>query len=294
MTMPLHLSRRAVLAGAAAVALAPGLKAQSREAEPFAERLAALEARSGGQLGIAAFDSGSGKRRSHRGDVRFPLCSTFKFVAAAAVLALVDQGKERLDRQVPFGAADMLDYAPVAQEHLARGSMSVAELCAGAVQLSDNTAGNLQLQIIGGPAALTAWCRSMGDAVTRLDRTEPALNEVADGDPRDTTSPLAMVGLMERLFLSDALKPGSREQLEAWMSGTKTGAGRLPSAIPSGARIGHKTGTGSRGETNDVAIVWPQGGKPVLIGAYYRGSKAAMAEREAVLAEAGRIVFASL
>ncbi len=292
--MSVHLSRRAMLAGVTAMALVPGVKAQSRQAQPFAERLAALEAQSGGQIGIAAFDSGSGKRLSHRGDERFALCSTFKFLAAAAVLALVDQGKEALDRQVPFGAGDMLDYAPVAKEHLARGSMSVAELCAGAVQLSDNTAGNLQHQIIGGPAALTAWCRGLGDAVTRLDRTEPTLNEVADGDPRDTTSPVAMVGLMEKLFLSDALKPASREHLEGWMAGTKTGAGRLPASIPSAARIGHKTGTGPRGETNDVAIIWPAGGKPVLIAAYYSGSKAAMAEREAVLAEAGRIVFASL
>jgi beta-lactamase class A len=269
--------------------------AQGRPAtSALSERIAALETRAGGRLGVAAFDSGGMQRLAWRAEERLPMGSTFKFVAAAAILARVDEGKEGLDRVIPYGERDLLEYAPVAKAHVAKGGLSLAELCAAAVEMSDNTAGNLLLQVLGGPAGLTAYCRSLGDTATRLDRIEPFVNEALPGDERDTTTPLAMLGMMEKLFLGEALKPDSREQLERWMIAAKPGAARLPAAIPEGGRIGHKTGTSAHGTTNDIAIVWPAGRKPVLIAVYFTGSAASLAEREAVLAEAGRIIFAGL
>jgi beta-lactamase class A len=260
----------------------------------FAERLAMLEARSGGRLGVAMFDSGGGKRLTYRGDELFPMCSTFKFLAAAAILARVDAGKERLDRRLSYGQSDLLEYAPVTKEHAGEGSMTLEALCAAAVEMSDNTAANLLLQVLGGPSGITGFCRSLGDDKTRLDRSEPFLNEALPADERDTTTSVAMLGCMDRLFLGDALTPGSRAHLEGWMINAKPGAKRLPAAIPEGARIGHKTGTGERGTSNDIAIVWPAGGKPVLIAAYLTGSTRKTEERDAVIAEAGKIAFASL
>jgi beta-lactamase class A len=260
----------------------------------FAERLAMLEARSGGRLGVAMFDSGGGKRLAYRGDELFPMCSTFKFLAAAAILARVDAGKERLDRRLSYGQSDLLEYAPVTKEHAGEGSMTLEALCAAAVEMSDNTAANLLLQVLGGPSGITAFCRSLGDEKTRLDRIEPFLNEALPGDERDTTTPLAMLGCMDRLFLGDALTPASRAHFEGWMLNARPGAKRLPAAIPEGARIGHKTGTGERGTSNDIAIVWPAGGKPVLVAAYLTGSPRKTEERDAVIAEAGKIAFASL
>jgi beta-lactamase class A len=172
--------------------------------------------------------------------------------------------------------------------------MTIEALCAAAVEVSDNTAANLLLLAIGGPPGLTAFLRSQGDERTRLDRNEPDLNESAPSDERDTTTPAAMLATMDRFVVGDALAPASRTLLQGWMINCKTGAQRLPAAIPDGARIGHKTGSGERGTSNDIAVVWPAGRKPVLITVYLTGSPAGSGERDAVIAECGRIAFANL
>jgi beta-lactamase class A len=293
--MPSSISRRGALIGAAVLAV-PRARAQSsaEELRSFTARLRALEERAGGRLGIAVFDTGSGKRFAYRGDERFPMCSTFKILVAAAILARVDAGKERLDRRLSYGASDLLDYAPVTKAHLAEGNMIVGALCAAAIEMSDNTAANLLLQVVGGPPGLTAFLRSQGDEMTRLDRNEPELNESAAGDERDTTTPTAMLTNMDRLLVGDALTLASRVLLQGWMINCRTGEQRLPTSVPNGARIGHKTGSGEHGTSNDVAVVWPVGRKPVLITTYLTGSPAKPSERDAVIAECGRITFASL
>ncbi len=201
-------SRRSFLAGLAATA-AP-LRAR---AEPSAEerlnlankRLAEIEAREGGRLGVFVRDTETGATVEHRADERFPMCSTFKLLAAAAALKRVDEGVERLDRTIAFGPSDLLEYAPIAKAHAAEGAMTLADLCAAAIDWSDNTAANLILQAIGGPAGYTQFARSLGDMVTRLDRNEPSLNEAIPGDERDTTSPRAMAADMQNVLLGDAL-----------------------------------------------------------------------------------------
>ncbi len=197
--IPAAIARRAVFAGS--------LLALPAFADDASPALADLERRNGGRLGVAALDTASGRQAGWRSDERFPICSTFKFLAAALVLARVDRSDERLDRRIVFSAKDLVTYSPVTQDHVGPGGMSVAEICEAAVTLSDNTAGNLMLASFGGPAALTAYVRTLGDGLTRLDRIETALNEAAPGDPRDTTTPNAMLGDMRRLLVGDARRP---------------------------------------------------------------------------------------
>jgi beta-lactamase class A len=167
--------------------------------------------------------------------------------------------------------------------------MTIAEICEAAITLSDNTAGNLMLASFGGPAALTTYLRSLGDPVTRLDRWETELNEAAPGDPRDTTSPIAMLETLRQLLLGDALSASSREQLIAWMVDCKTGDKRLRAGVPQGWRVGDKTGTGEHNATNDVGIIWPPDRAPILVTAYYVDAKASADDRSAVIAEIGRL-----
>jgi len=262
-------------------------------APPSAARLAALESRSGGRLGVMALDTGTGRRLGHRSEERFPLCSTFKVLLAGAVLARVEQGRERLDRPIAYTKADLLEYAPVTTARAAEGRMTVEALCAAAVEASDNTAANLLLQALGGPAELTAFARNLGDAVTRLDRTEPALNTALPDDPRDTTTPTAMVEAMKAMLLGGGLEPASCQRLEGWMRGCTTGGDRLRAGLPATWTVGDKTGTGDRGTVNDVAILRPPGRAPVLVAAYYTDSRASLRDRNAVLGEVGRIVAAA-
>jgi len=253
-------------------------------------RVAALEKRTGGRLGAAALDTGSGKRIEYRSEERFAMCSTFKFLLAAAVLARVDENKDFLDRRVPYGAADLLEYAPVTREHLTEGGMTLSALCAAAIEYSDNTAANLLLNIVGGPQGLTRYLRSLGDSVTRLERNEPSLNSNTPGDVRDTTSPAAMLNTMARLLCGSRLSSGSRLQLEDWLVGCTTGAARLRAGFPSGWRVGDKTGTGANNAISDIAIAWPPGKSPILAAVYLTDSRSARSEGEAIIAEVGKII----
>lgn len=256
-------------------------------------RLAALEAHAGGRLGVMALDTGTGRRIAHRGEARFPLCSTFKVLLAGAVLARVERGRERLDRPIAYTTADLLDHAPVTAARVAEGRMTVEALCAAAVEASDNTAANLLLQSLGGPSAIGRYAATLGDGVTRLDRTEPSLNEAVPGDPRDTTSPAAMVGDLRAILLGKALSPASLQNIQTWLVANTTGGSRLRAGLPADWRVGDKTGTGGHGATNDIAILWPPGREPILVAAYLTETAAPAAERNRALAEVGRIIAGS-
>ena len=289
------ISRRTLLTGslvAGSALLGPRVFAQDRAAD-FEKKLAQLEQRHGGRLGVAILDTSKAKPLAYRGDERFPLCSTFKVLAAAYVLARVDRKEERLDRRVMYAKKDLVTYSPTTEKHADADGMTIAEICEAAITLSDNTAGNLMLASFGGPEGLTKYLRSMGDNVTRLDRWETELNEAAPGDPRDTTSPLAMLETLRKLLVVDALSASSREQLIAWMVDCKTGDKRLRAGVPPGWRVGDKTGTGEHNATNDVAIIWPPNRAPVLVTAYYVDANASGDDRSAVIAEIGRIATAS-
>lgn len=292
-------TRRTVLAGFGSLGLAgfalggPASPAWAAapDASPFAAALRALERRSGGRLGVAVIDTQSGRQSGWRADERFPMCSTFKLVAAAAVLRRVDRGAEQLDRRVVIRHRDIITYSPVTKERIGQAGISIAELCEAAVTLSDNTAANLILKSLGGPRGFTAFARSLGDHTTRLDRIEPYLNSAIPGDRRDTTTPAAMAKTVRTLVLGDALSAASRVQLVAWLRGNKTGDTRLRAGLPDGWICGDKTGTGVRGTSNDIGVLWPpQQRAPIIVTAYLTGSTGDAKTRDAVLADVARTV----
>ena len=268
--------------------------AASGLSDALAEELSEIEAKSGGRLGVAVLDTLTLKQAGNRADERFPMCSTFKLLAAAAVLARVDAGQERLDRRVRFEAGDLVVNSPITKDRVGEGGMSLEELCEAAMTVSDNTAGNLLLASLGGPAALNAYARSLGDTRTRLDRIEPQLNEAIPGDPRDTTTPAAMLSNLRALVLGSVLSATSREHLTRWLVGNKTGDTRLRAGLPAGWRVGDKTGSGERGTTNDVGVVWPPDRVPILVVIYLTETPAAAEQRNATLAAVGRAVASAL
>jgi beta-lactamase class A len=295
------LTRRRFARGAGAALIGCGFAGPpsvARAADGLSQKLAAdlagIEKESGGRLGVAVLDTRSQASAAHRAEERFPMCSTFKLLAAAGVLARVDAGKERLDRRIRFESRDVVVNSPLTKDRVGGEGMSLAELCEAAMIVSDNTAGNLLLAGLGGPAGLTAYARSLGDMVTRLDRIEPELNEAVPGDPRDTTSPAAMLSDLRALVLGSALSASSRDRLTGWLIGNKTGDTRLRAGLPSGWRVGDKTGAGERGTTNDVGVIWPPGRPPILVSVYLTETPLAGEQRNATLAAVGRAVASAL
>uniref|UniRef100_A0A7C2ATG9 Beta-lactamase n=1 Tax=Pseudomonas graminis TaxID=158627 RepID=A0A7C2ATG9_9PSED len=256
------------------------------------QQLADLESRHGGRLGVAILDTASQRLISHRGDERFALCSTFKCLAAAHVLARVDRQQEDLSRRIVYSAEQLVAYSPTTELHVGGQGLSVGSLCEAAMTLSDNTAANLLLDSMGGPEGLTAWLRSIGDTRTRLDRREPDLNENRPQDLRDTTTPVAMLHTLNTLVLGDELTLPSRDQLTAWLVNNQTGDKKLRAGVSGGWRVGDKTGSGSNNASNDVAVIWPGDRPPILVTAYYTGSKASADQINAVMADIGRLAEA--
>ena len=287
-------TRRSFLIGAGALA-ASGVvgAAKAFDRGVLRQEINRIAAGCGGRLGVAIFDVQTLEPFSHNGDDRFPMCSTFKLLAAGAVLKRVDDGKEQLGRLIPVTAGDVVPgsshiKAPVP------GGLTMAQLCEAAMIYSDNTAGNLILASLGGPPAIGAFARTLGDTITRLDRNEPTLNEAIPGDPRDTTTPNAMLRSMQTLLIGEALTEASKNQLMQWLTGNKTGDTRLRAGLPQGWRVGDKTGTGERGSANDIAIVWPPNRAPILIAVYLTETAAPAEQRNAVHADIARAVVKGL
>ena len=282
-------TRRGFLATAAGFILGWSVPAFAG-GQSAAERFAELERESGGRLGVAVLDTETGGTLGYRRDERFPLCSTFKLLAAALVLHRVDEGKEQLERRVTFTEAEVLSYAPVTKQHV-HGGMTMGELCDAAITLSDNTAANLLLASFGGPAGLTAFVRgSLQDPVTRLDRTEPTLNTAIPGDVRDTTSPGAIVRDMHRLLLGSTLSESSRQQLMRWLRDAKTGLEKIHAGLPSSWTEGDKTGSGERGTSNDVAILFPPSRRPILAAVYLTDTSISAERENGIHGQIGRLI----
>jgi beta-lactamase class A len=251
---------------------------------------AQLERSNGGRLGVSVLDTSTGERTGYRTDERFAMCSTFKFLLAAAVLQRVDRHKEKLDRIIAIPPKPLVGNSPVT-ELRAGGTMTVGALCEAALTRSDNTAANLLLATVDGPAGLTNFCRSIGDPVTRLDRTETSLNEARPGDPRDTTSPAAMVNDLNHILLGDVLAPPSRQQLTTWMEANQTGLDKLRAGLPAGWRAADKTGNNGEDTLNDIAVFWPAGRKPIIVAAYITKCKGPDSKRVAMLQQIGKLAM---
>ncbi len=299
-----HCTRRdalVALCSIVATACAPTAGAAFSPAHPIAPNasrpgsLAEIESSVGGRVGVFAIDTGTGRTVAHRENERFAMCSTFKWALAAAALAMVDRSEITLGERVTFGKEDLLEYAPVTTEHVADGAMTVEALAHAAVTVSDNTAANLLLAKVGGPAGLTLFFRTSGDQVTRLDRNEPTLsNRSEPGDARDTTTPQAMVGLLQAVICGNVLSPPSGQRLLRLMQACETGHGRLRAGLPAGWVVGDKTGTGLNGACNDVAIAMPLDRAPILVAAYLSEGQASREALEAAQAAIARLVAMKL
>jgi beta-lactamase class A len=282
------LNRGRLLAGAPLLATLPGLVAAAPAPLEAYERL------SGGRIGVYAEKVATGAKLTWRASERFVMCSTFKASLAALVLLRVDQGQDSLDRLIPYGIADMQDYAPVAKENLEKGALSVAQMCKAAVELSDNTCANLLLARVGGPAAVTAFWRFIGDEVSRLDHDEPLLNRTPAGRHEDTTTPAAMAVNLRRIVLGDVLSRPSRELFTGWMLNCQTGDKRLRAGLPKGWRIGNKTGNNGKDAAGDIGVVWPPSGGPLLLCVYTRGGTPTVAQFETVFTNIAQLVARQL
>jgi beta-lactamase class A len=295
--MPNFSDRRSLLRVIAAAPLARALPARGTEGvhdlASADARFVALEAGSGGRLGVVAIDTKSGVRIQHRAEERFPFCSTFKVVLAGAILARSVRTEGLLQRHMTYGKADLVSHSPVTGKHLADG-MTVAELCRAALQYSDNTASNLLTGLLGGPSAVTAFARAIGDSTFRLDRPETALNTALPGDPRDTTTPAAMARTLQSLALGDTLPAPLRAQLQDWLRGNTTGAKRIRAGVPDTWQVGDKTGSGAHGTSNDIAVLWRPERAPVVLTVYFTQPEPDAQWNDGVIAAAARIAADAL
>ena len=290
------LTRRALLAAAALVPLAgcgeddpPRAAATPTAAPPDTSPLRRLERRFDARLGVYALHTGTGEELAHRADERFAFCSTFKGLAAAAVLARA----RNLDRVVRYREADLMASSVVTRDHVATG-MTLRQVCDAAVRFSDGTAGNLLLREIGGPAGLTDYLRGLGDTVTRSDRTEPHLARRTPGDPRDTTFPRAIAADYRAVVLGDALPPARRAYLRDLLERNTTGDHRIRAGLPHTWTVADRTGTGTDGTANDIAVAWPPRSAPLVIAVMSRPRTVTAEPDEALLARAAAVVAAAL
>jgi beta-lactamase class A len=288
-----QVKRRTFIVGGGTALLVASTQLSRAEHAGADLRIAEVEARLGGRIGLAALDMGSGARLAHRASERFVMCSTFKWLLTAAVLAKIDHGGMNLEQHLSYGPKDLLGNSPVTSAHVVEGALSIKSLCEAAMEVSDNTAANVLLKFIGGPESLTRYLRRIGDSVTRLDRIEPGLNSNLPKDPRDTTTPDAMIATMQKILLGNALSADSREALINWLKNCQTGLHRLRAGLPPAWTAGDKTGTGPNGAANDNAISWPPQRQPVLIAAYLSDSRASPDALNAAHARLGGIVAAA-
>lgn len=292
-------SRRTFILGSASlVALAGCETTPELSTEDAVSQIAEMELRSGGRLGVSAMNKKTGRAFSHRGDERFAMCSSFKWLLAYFVVT--KEYYEGLEREIRFSEADLVSWSPVTEKHVGKGSMTVRALCKAAVEWSDNTATNLLLKDIGGPAALTAKIRETGDTITRLDRWEPELNENLPGDPRDTTTPNAMTALVSNLLFGDRSGFNDVVSVKEMMAGSETGDNRLRAGMGEGWVIGDKTGTSSNNQSNDIAfaMTFPTNYTgmrgPVIITSYLNVENPMSPEVDKLHQEIGRISMAAL
>jgi beta-lactamase class A len=282
------IDRRTLVAGLPLLAAAgPDRFAALRRA------IAALERSAGGPIGVSLLNTKTGERFGHRANDRFPLCSTFKLLLAARLLSGADKGEWAMSDRLPVAKADMLFNAPFTEKRIG-GSASLLELAEAMAVLSDNPAANIALAKVGGPAALTAWLRSLGDTVTRLDRNEPEMNNETPGDPRDTSTPAAMLATSRALVEGRILSPAARRTLFGWMQASKTADTMIRAALPLGWQEANKTGAGSWRARNIVSVITPPGRKPIWVAAYLFAAKSELAERNRQFVPLGRAIVESV
>jgi beta-lactamase class A len=260
-------------------------------ATPARPNFARLEARFDARLGVYAIDTGTGHTVAYRADERFAYASTFKALAAGAVLAATTTAE--LDQVVRYTKADVVAYSPITERHAGTG-MTLRELAEAAVRYSDNTAGNLLLKRLGGPAGFARALRDLGDQVTRPERTEPALNQAVPGDRRDTSTPRALATDLRAYVLGDALSAADRALLTEWLKGNTTGDELIRAGVPAGWQVGDKTGSGGYGTRNDIAVLWPPDGAPLVLAILSSRDKKGAEYDEELIVQATKMTINAL
>lgn len=261
------------------------------EPEAFPD-ISKIEEKTGLTIGvhIAGRSLFAGYRDYHR----FALCSTFKWILAATVLREVQQNRLGLDQMIGFSKADLVPHAPVTEKYLTDGGLTVEQLCHAILVHSDNVAANLLLRQIGGPEAVTQFCRDNGDTLTRLDRYETELNSNLPGDERDTTTPEAMSRLMLHIFTGESLSRSHTRRIENWMRESQTGKAMICAGTPEIAVVADKTGRGANGAVNDVAIIRMPKYGPLFLSIYTTGGTLTPEQHNAVIANLTTYIFKKL
>lgn len=288
--------RRTALVGGVALAAGACVPVERDRGGRYSALLNIVEETANGTLGVAVFDTGTGRIWGHNDYARFPQLSSFKLSLAALVLHLDETGTLDAGEHISWEASELLDYAPFAKDRLEQGA-TLRELAEATQTLSDNTAANVLLRRLGGPERLTSFWRAIGDETSRLDRTEPALNDVPPGEIRDTTTPAASVRTLAKLVYGDVLGDVARTTLKAWMAETRTGMRRVRAGLPSEWPAGDKTGTSfARGMGSvyvDVGYVEPADRAPLTFATFFRAARQHTSvdpRAEGALAETGRII----
>ncbi|MCV0424742.1 MAG: class A beta-lactamase [Roseibium sp.] len=278
-------TRRAALLGALMPLLSLcAAQAQEFDPTPLETEIEDIERRLDARVGVTVIDKETGLSWNHRGKERFPTNSTFKAFLCGAVLDASDKGKVNLQRKVTIQEGDIVNYSPVTEKHVNGKGFTIEELCEITVTISDNAAANLVMETLEGPEGLNTFLRSIGDMKTRADRWEPYSNTGIPGDERDTTTPNAAAETLQKLVLEDTLAPESRKKLTNWLIGNKVGNSTLRAGLPEGWRIADKTGAGQNGSRNNIAVIWPEGRKPVVIAVYITQTTASYDNRNKAIA----------
>ncbi|PRY12531.1 class A beta-lactamase [Kineococcus rhizosphaerae] len=256
-------------------------------------RFAQLEESFDARLGVFAVDTGSGRTVVHRGDERFGFASTYKALAAGALLERT--GDAELDAVVTWTADEVVAHSPVTGQHTASG-LPLRQVAEAAVTVSDNTAANVVLAHLGGPAGLEEDLRALGDDTTEVEHTEPDVNDITPGDPADTSTPRAMATTLQAYATGDVLAPAGRDQLVRWLQAGTTGGGQIRAGVPAGWVVGDKTGhAGVYGNQNDIGVVWPTGGRaPWVLAILTDRADVDATSDEALLARATEVVVDEL
>lgn len=250
-----------------------------------------LETEFDARLGVYAIDTGTGRVVEHRADERFAFCSTFKALAAAALLARTEPAD--LDRRLTYTSADLIANSPVTEQHVADG-MTLRDLMDAAIRYSDNTAANLIFTELDGPAGFEKDLRNIGDQVTESDRIEPGLSEAAPGDTRDTTTPRTFAANLRTYVLGNALPTDDRTLLTNWLRNNKTGDELIRAGVPAGWMVGDKTGTGGYGTRNDIAVLWPPNRAPIVLAVMSSRTEKDATRDNRLIAEATKTTLAAL
>lgn len=265
--------------------------ASSTNNDRFLVEIETIESKLDARIGIIVIDEKTKRRWERNSQDRFPMTSTFKTLACAALLARVDRGDEQLDRRIVFQHSDLVTYSPEMKDRVGPPGVTLGEACEATLATSDNTAANIVLDAIGGPEELTSFLRSIGDQHTRLDRYEPHLNEAAIGDEQDTTTPAAMAATLKALLVDDeVLSLSSQVRLKSWLMGNRVGDALLRASIPQTWAIADRTGAGGNGTRAITAVMWPNENSPIIVAIYITETDSSFDDRNQAIAQIGSAI----